>query len=170
MNPRGTGTGLIAQIRALFAADWRGRAGERVRKTIDAISDSLRQTGIEPQGLAKQAVGLAVDKVEGLAQKEKAAAVRDFSEAEERRIDAKLKERSLESRVRREEAETRLAEIKVIDAEMQLYLKLKEAGVVLRRDDNGNYTVLPLPLNYDLEAIGRERTLAEKQNILSDAS
>jgi hypothetical protein len=134
------------------------------------MSDSLRQAGIEPRELTKQAVGLASDKIEGLAQKEKAAAVRDFSEAEERRIDAKLKERSLESRVRREEAETRLAEIKVIEAEMQLYLKLKEAGVVLRRDDNGNYTVLPVPPNYDLEVVGRERTRAEKQNILPDAS
>jgi hypothetical protein len=91
--------------------------------------------------LPKRAVTLAVEKVEGLAQKEKAAALRDFSEAEERKIDAQLKARSLESRVRKEEAEAALAEINVINARLDLEARLRAARIVLRRDKDGNFTV-----------------------------
>ena len=137
--------------------DWRGRAGERFRKTADAISDFLKGAGINPRDLPKNAVSLAYDKLEGVAQKEKAAALRDFSEAEERKIDAKLKERSLESKVRREEAETRLTEIKVLQAEVELFQRLKELGVALRRDENGNYTVLPVPQGFDLSLLANRK-------------
>lgn len=119
----------------------------------------MQKVGINPRGIPRNAVSLASDKLEGLAQKEKAAALRDFSEAEERKIDAKLKERSLESKVRREEAEARLAEIRVLEAEVQLFVRLKDAGVVLHRDENGVYSVLPTPQDCDLDLLVRQRAL-----------
>jgi hypothetical protein len=151
-------------MRALTANDWRGRAGERFRNTLNAISDFAEKTGINTREIPKNAVSLAADKLEGLAQKEKAAALRDFSEAEERKVDAKLKERSLESRVRKEEAEARLAEIRVLEAEVQLFVRLKEAEVVLRRDESGVYTVLPAPQNCDFDVLVRQRALPRQDD------
>jgi len=150
---------LFVRLRALMPGDWRGRAGERFRKTADAISDFAEEVGVNPREIPKTAVSLALDKLEGVAQKDKAAAIKDFSEAEERKIDVRLKERSLESKVRREEAEARLAEIRVLDAEVELFGKLKAAGVLLRRDEWGNYTVLPAPANADLDILARRMTL-----------
>lgn len=40
-------------------------------------------------------------------------------------------------------SEASLARLKVIDAEFDLLLKLKEAGMVLHADQHGNLTLLP---------------------------
>jgi hypothetical protein len=62
---------LFVRLRALLPADWRGRAGERFRETADAISDFVQDVGVNPQDIPKTAVSLALDKLEGVAQKTK---------------------------------------------------------------------------------------------------
>jgi hypothetical protein len=55
-----------------------------------------------------------------------------------------------------------LAEIRVAEAELELFAKLKAAGVVLCRDENGNYTVLPSPPDGDLDILALRRALPSK--------
>ena len=77
--------------------------------------------------------------------------------AEERTIDATLKRRTLKSSIRKEEAEARLAEIKAVDAEVELLKKLHEMGLGIHRDKRGNVTILPTPPNCDLRAVNRPK-------------
>jgi hypothetical protein len=150
---------IVARVRGLLPEDWQGSAGERFRRTIREISQFAREHRVQPRDLAEDAVTLARMKLEGLATKEHASALRDFKEAEEKEISIQLQGRSLESRVRREEAEARLAELRVLDAELELLAKLKNAGVVLRYDDDGNLTALPPPKSCDLEDLRLRKTL-----------
>jgi hypothetical protein len=150
---RNTSISLLARVQALLPEDWRGPAGRRFRKTLNAISSTLEQAGAPPSELPTKIAALAVDKAEGYAQKEKAAAMKDFSEAEERRIDTQLKTRSLESKIRKEEAEARLAEIAVFNAELDLVKRLRETGVMLQENGPGRYTILSAPTNWDFAKV-----------------
>jgi hypothetical protein len=92
-----------------------------------------------------------------MASHEYAQALKNFAETEKVRTEAELQRRSLESEVSRRTAEAkktaaeaRLAEISVIKAEMELLRSLKEAGIALHRDVNGNLTALPSPPEFDL--------------------
>ncbi len=96
-------------------------------------------------------------KLEGLANQELAAAVKDFADAEKVKIETELQRRSLESKVRKDEAEAtraeaeaRLAIVKVAEAEFELLQRLKAQGVVLFRDSDGNLTVLQATRNWNL--------------------
>jgi predicted ArsR family transcriptional regulator len=144
---------IVARMRGLLPEDWQGRPGERFRRTLTDISKFAKEHRVQPNDLAEDAVALGRMKVEGLAAKEYATALRDFKEVEEKEISIQLQARSLGSRVRREEAEARLAELKALDAEIDLLSKLKEAGVVLRYDDGGNLTALPAPSGCDLSEL-----------------
>jgi hypothetical protein len=141
---------VVTRLRALLPEDWLGKAGRLFRQGTDGIASAFEDAGIPPRELPNRAIALAVDKVEGLAQKDKAAALRDFSEAEERKIDAQLKARSLESRVRKEEAEAALAEINALNARLDLEERLTAAGVVIRRDQHGNFIVSPIDSSRNL--------------------
>jgi len=145
-------TRLFARMRALLPKDWQGDAGNRFRRTMRDISDFATENNVQPKALAHEAVTLGRMKIEGLAAKEFASALRDFNEAEEKAISARLQTRSLDSKVRKEEAEARLAELKVLEAEIDLLSKLKAAGVVLRYDGSGNLTALPAE-NCDLDGL-----------------
>jgi hypothetical protein len=154
--PRFTFGELIVDVRALFPHDWVGRARARFRRATEGISDFAEEQRLGPRELASQAVELGRRKLDGVASKEYAAAMKDFGEAEGKRLEAELKKRSLESDVRKKEAEARhaeadaeLAEVKVVAAKIELFKKLKEAGVPLRYDDKGNIAVLPGPENFD---------------------
>jgi hypothetical protein len=46
-----------------------------------------------------------------------------------------------------------------VEAELELFAKLKTAGVVLRRDEYGSYTVLPTPPDCDLDVLTRRKAL-----------
>jgi hypothetical protein len=104
---------------------------------------------LRPGEVADEGVELGRRKIEGLANKEYAAAAKDFAEAERKIIETELERRSLESKVRKEEAEARLAEINAVGAEIELLEKIKRIGVVLHRDHNGNITALRAPANCD---------------------
>ena len=144
-----------ATVRALLPADWRGRAGQRFRRMMNSISEFAESNGVRPADLAEEAVDLGRRKLHGSANRDLAAAVKDFAEAEQKRIQNELQRRSLESQVEREEAETRLAKLKVLDAEVELLNKLTEAGVVLHFDERGNLTVLPAVVGCDLGKLAK---------------
>jgi len=117
MRGLGSVTRLLARVRAMGREQWEGRAGERFRSGVKAV--------------AEEGTKLAARKIEGLASREHAASEKDyadamkaFSESEDKKMDAVLKRRSLESRVRREEAEASLAETKAIEARFDLMQKL----------------------------------------------
>jgi hypothetical protein len=110
--------------------------------------------------LAHEGVAVARNALHGVANQKLAAAMKDFAQAEQAKIDAELQRRSLKSKVRKEEAEARLAEAKALDAEVELFKKLTEIGVLPRFDERGNLIVLPLPQGLDLRELARSRSLA----------
>jgi hypothetical protein len=59
------------------------------------------------------------------------------------------------SKVDKEQEEARLATIRRLDAELELLKKMSEMGVVLRRDEGGNLTVLPAPTDFDFKKLVR---------------
>lgn len=161
---------LVAAVRALRPSEWLGQAGQVFRDTTESISDFAEQHHVRPKDVASEGVELGRRKLEGLANQEYAAAVKDFAEAEQKNIETELQRRTVETKVRkeeasaqREEAEARLASLKVVDAELELFIKLKAAGVVLHRDAAGNLTVLPSPVTVDLIELaqGRHRELTD---------
>ncbi len=88
---------------------------------------------------------LAQKKIVGLASAEHAAALRNYAEEEDVRINVQLKRLTLSSKLRQEaasadklESEARLARIKEVDALIDLAKKLGEAGVELTVDENGD--------------------------------
>ncbi len=59
------------------------------------------------------------------------------------------------------EAEARLAEISTINAEIELLQKLKDLGIALHRDSNGNLTALPAPPELDLLQVLEQKQIAK---------
>lgn len=74
---------------------------------------------------------------------EHAGAIKAFAESEEKRIEVELKRRTLEARLRIREAEAQKAELLAIEAELELFERLQDLGVVLQRDENGNLAIIP---------------------------
>jgi hypothetical protein len=111
------------------------------RRALQRLSGAAIAYGAAPQDLAK----LGRVKLYGLANKEYAEAVKNFNEAEAKAMDLKLSRRVLESRVRKEEAESRLAEVNLMEAELALVQKLNELGVSLVLNDFGRLTIRPTP-------------------------
>jgi hypothetical protein len=159
---------VFAKVRALLRADWRSRSGEKFRETVRGISEfASEKTCITNETLSQEVVRLGRQKLEGAASKELAAATRDFAEAEQKSIESELQRRSLESKVRKEAAEARFAEVKALDAELELYKKLKEAGVVLREGPDHTLTLLAAPPGYNLDDLSRRRSLALSDEAIS---
>lgn len=148
---------VVARIRALLPRDWFGRAGRRMQDTTQAISDFAQAHRVRPREVIEEGVILGRKKLHGIANREFAEAAKNFAEAEQKKMDAELQRRVFESKVRKEEAEARAAELKVVDAEFELLKKLKEAGVVLIRDEKGNLTVLSSPNRCDLTQLYDEQ-------------
>ena len=161
-------TRLVARVRALLSEDWRGRAGERFERTIDSVSEFAEEHRLHSKQLASEGVNLGRRALHGKANKDLAAATRDFAEAEQIKIENELKRRAGESEVRRQEAEARLAELKVLDAEVELLRKMNEIGVVLHRNEEGNLTVLPLSANCDLEELAEQKILFSGETAETD--
>ena len=136
---------LIARVRGLSEADWAGMPGARIRQTFKAVSDFAKRHGVS--AAVEDGVQLGRNKITGLANKEFADSLKAFSEAELKNIEAETLRRSLHSRVRKEEADARMAEIQVVNAELDLRKKLKDMNVALSEDDAGNLTVIPARLN-----------------------
>jgi hypothetical protein len=151
---------IVAHVRALEPRDWKGLPGQYFRKITAAISKFAKKHRVRPSEVLDEGVVLGRRKLEGMASKEYAAAVKDFADAEHRKIETELERRSLESRVRKEEADARLAEIAALNAELELIVKLKEYGVVLKVTDRKVLAVLPTPTSCDLTKLAGERLRA----------
>lgn len=149
MLDRGEGvfTRIVAHVRALLPEDWFGSAGRKFRETTNVISaattEFIEEHELHPSQILDEAVDLGRTKLTGLAHKEFAAALKDYSETEQAKINVRLQLRTLESKVRKEEAEARLAEIRVVDAEIELLKKLEAVGCGLNRDAAGTLTIFP---------------------------
>lgn len=158
---------LIARVRPLLPKDWTGGAGERFRRTTQAISDFAEEHHITPRDLLDDGVELGRRKLEGTANHEFAQALKNFADAEKIKTEVELQRRLIDSDVRKREAEAskanadaRLAELAVIQAELELIQKLKKAGIVLSRDPKGKLTALPAPTGFDLmELVDNNRLL-----------
>jgi hypothetical protein len=153
--PKGDGvlTRIVALVRAMLPEDWRARAGGSFRGTTEAVSRFAEEHNVTPKEVLSDAVDLGRRKLEGLANKEYADAFKAFAEGEQTKLETELQRRSSQSRVRQEEATARLAELKVVDAEIELLKKLQENRVILHRDENGNLTALPLPPGCDFHEL-----------------
>ena len=149
---------LVAWVRALLPEEWRDRAGDRFRKTATAVSHFAEENHVCPRDLAK----FGRRKLEGLGNREFATMVKDFAEAENIKIETELRRRSLESEVRKKEAEAREVEIRVLQSEIELVRQLKDAGTIIRVDEHGHLTVLPTPQNLNFDKL-ENRLLAEGQ-------
>jgi hypothetical protein len=157
-DPDGIISQLVAWVRALLPEEWRDRAGDRFRKTVTTVSQFAEANQVCPRDLVK----LGRRKLEGLGTKEFATMVRDFAEAENMKMETELRRRSLESDVRKKEAEAREAEIRVLQSEIELVQKLRDAGTVIRTDEQGHLTILPAPLKLDFGKL-EHRFLIEGQ-------
>jgi hypothetical protein len=132
---------LVAIVRAITPHDWSGRAGKRFRQMTRSISDFTAENDLELEDVLEETVSLGRRKLQGLANKEFATAVKDFADAEHKTIETQLQRRAFTSKLRQEEAqaskleaEARLANFKVVDAELDLLRKLQQIGVTLRTD------------------------------------
>jgi hypothetical protein len=143
-------TPITAYVRALRPADWIGKAGDHLRRAAEAISKFAGERGLRPTDVLEESLDLGHAKLRGLAYQEYSTSVKNFADTEQKKIETALQRQTLASKIRREEAETRIAEMKVLDAEIELLRKMKEYGVILRRDVGGNLTVLPVPEECDL--------------------
>jgi hypothetical protein len=157
MSETGVINRLLALVRALLPEDWFGRAGKRFSETASSVSRFADEHNVRPSDVAQEGVELIRTALHGKANKELAAALRDFAQAEQSRIETELQRRALESRVRKEEAEAALAELQVVQAEADLLRKLQDLGVILRRDPGGRLTVLPLASGIDLRTLAATR-------------
>jgi cytoskeletal protein CcmA (bactofilin family) len=162
-------THAVARIRALLPTDWTGQAGERFRKTTQAISDFAEDHNITPQEVLDGGVELGRRKLEGLASHEYAGALKNFADAEKIRTETELQRRAMEADLKRRDADARksmaeahVAEISVVQAELTLLKQLKEAGLVLHRDANGNLTALSAPPSFDLTLLASRSGIEEK--------
>jgi hypothetical protein len=129
---------LIARVTALRFQDWLGNPGRDFRDTTNMLSQ-LDEPLVPP--IVDEMIELGRRKIDGLANKEYAEAAKTFAEAEDRKIDVELKRRSMEMKIRQEEADTRLKELAVIGAEVDLYKKLVEIGVTIRRESDGTLII-----------------------------
>jgi len=157
---------LIARVKALTSEDWNGVAGGRFRRTVRAISNFAEEHHVTPGEMLDDGVELGRRKVEGLANYEFSAALKNFADAEKSQIEAELLRRSMESDVNRKDAdarkagaEARIAETSALAAELDLIKKLHESGVVLHQDTKGNLTALPLPRGVTLLQLAKMKRL-----------
>jgi len=88
---RGVVVRLVALVHAMLPNDWFSKAGETFRNTSEAISTFADEHHVQPKELLDEGVELGRRKLEGLANKEYAEAVKSFAEAEHTKLQTELK-------------------------------------------------------------------------------
>jgi hypothetical protein len=144
---------VVASVRALLPEDWLGSAGKRFRRTMKAVSDFTAERNVRPSDLLDD----GIHKVKGLANKEYADALKKFTDVENLKIEIELKRRSLESDLRKKEAEAHIAEINAVTAEIELCKKLAESGLALHQGGNGNLTIFHAGWNCDVTQLAQQK-------------
>src|SRR4051812_11635 len=87
---------VIARITALLPKHWLGLPGRYFDRTVNIISEFVRRNNVDAAEIADGAVELGRRKLIGLGNREYAATLKDFADAEQKRIQAELERRSLE--------------------------------------------------------------------------
>lgn len=156
---RGFVSRVLARVRGLLPDDWRGRAGKLFRETTAVVSDFTKEH-IRPQERLEEAPDLAWKAVEGVANEKYAKAMRDYAEEEKQRVETALERRTLESKVRQEnatadrlEVESRIAQIKELEARIELFDKLKQLGALPVWDSDGNMRVVRAPKDFNWDKL-----------------
>jgi|ERR1022692_2309493 phosphoglycolate phosphatase-like HAD superfamily hydrolase len=153
---------VAARVQALRPEDWLGSAGLHFKSAMRIVSRFAKQQHLTPAELADDVVVLARLKLEGMATREHAEALKNYADEEQHRIDNRFKEKTFEAKVRQEEAtaaklesEARIAKIKEADALIDLIAKLQQNGVILTVDGQHNVTVSNAPPGFDWEMFAR---------------
>ena len=152
-------TRIVARVTCLLPKDWLGRAGRRFRQTTTVVSDYAHEH-IRTGERLEQAPDLIWKAAEGAAHEKYAKALKDYAEEEKERVDTELKRRTMDSKARQEtaaaakmESEARTAQIKELDARIDLFDKLKRCGAVPVWNENGNMTVSKVPADFNWDAL-----------------
>jgi hypothetical protein len=143
---------IVARVRAIPAVDWLGSAGKRFRRTLGDFSrDSLR-----PGERIEAAPDLVWKAAEGLAHEKRAKALKDYAEVAKDEAATELARKTLESKNRQEraladkmESEARVAQVKKMEARLELVEKLRGVGAVPIWDKKGKMTIVKAPTDYD---------------------
>ncbi len=154
----GTLTRVIARVRSIPAVTWLGAAGVRFRRTLgDFYRVSLR-----PGERIEVAPDLAWNAAEGLAHEKRAKALKDYAEAERERAMTELARKTLESKGRQGsalaekiESEARVAQVRELEARLELVEKLRHVGAVPVWDKTGKMTIVKAPLDFDWSRLDR---------------
>jgi hypothetical protein len=130
------------------------------------VSEFAEEHRVTPRDVLDEGIELGRRKLQGLANHEFSEGAKNFADAENIKIDSELQLRSLESDVRKRDAdarkasaEARIAELKVVSAELDLLKQLHDADVVLRKDSDGNLTILPTPEGVNLLKLAEQKRL-----------
>jgi hypothetical protein len=127
----------VARVTPVLEEDWLSKAGTLWRSTMQGISD-FNKKYLKLDEKAAATPDLVWRAAEGYASERHARAMADYSKAENDRIDAELRRRTLISKVRQEEAEAskreaeaRIARITEIKARLELCDQLRKIGVTI---------------------------------------
>ena len=159
MSSKKTSDDIVVSVRPVREQDWAGQPGNFFRRLLRQISNLLKRNGLGAKDLTR----LGRAKLDGYANKDYAEVVKNFAEAEAKKIETWYREAGGKAELLKKEEEAKLARIQRLDAEVELCLKLKTAGVAIRLDKDGNPTVLPSPQGFDLQDLNRDPpTIGEK--------
>lgn len=153
---------FVARIRALAPEDWSRVPGRLFRRSADTIVKYNREH-VHIEKKLDDAPDLAWKAVEGAALQKHAAATLQYAQEENQKIETELQRRVLDAKVRQEhatadklEAEARIAQIREVEARLELAKKLSDAGVTLVAASDGSLTAISAPSGYNWEALGGE--------------
>ena len=167
-------TRVKARVTALLPEQWKGKAGERFRETVDTLSDYTKKNVRVGERLRE-----APDVLwETLKQKSSEALV-NAAEEEHKRIEIELARQTLVAKRRQEEAsadkaetEARMLRIDEIEKRLAFIEKLRKSGMVCVWSSEGQMTFLKAPLNFNWEDLIKraitndELTLASEESVL----
>lgn len=142
------GRGVLSRLRTKltpqFLEDWTGAAGTKWRAGIARFKD-YNEKHIRAAEKVDAAPDLAWRKIEGAASVEHAQAEKAYAEAENIRMEAELKRRMADSTVAKAKADVELAQIAVLTARLELFKRLKDAGVGLTADPLSPLGLVAIP-------------------------
>jgi hypothetical protein len=149
------GSWLRAKIHALLRGEWRGEAGQLLRRTGEAIEKfNEEHVHIEEKIQAAPEVGWNTLRVKS------SQTELNIAETEEKKIASVLALRTLEAKARQEDAAASLAETnaqiaktQLLQAWLNLAKDLREAGTMLRLDNDGNFTIHPAPPDFNFNSL-----------------
>lgn len=141
---------LRTRLPPQLVEDWRSTAGQKWRAGISKFSDYCSKHLRLGERL-EAAPDLAWLAAQGAASIQYAQAEKAYAEAENIKIDAELRRRTMDSSVAKAQAEVEMANIAVLQARLDLYKKLKDAGVAVTLDSSINLHIVPMHATPPLE-------------------